>query len=732
MSSVSSDVMAEASSDAGVEYLLEIRAADLPPESARRVLEALAGTLFEELMGLGLGPRGVVTGWTPRRLLVALEGLPPTEPTREETLLGPPESEAYGPKGGPNAKLRGFAKRVGVAVRDLRPIRTEKGTYLGLVRQARARSIQEVLSQILPRLLANLPWEGESMRWLESERRGGGGNAAAWGRPVRGLLSLLGGKLLPLELCGVAAGVETRGHPLHSPELFEVSSLAEYRRRLAARDIEISFERRRAILAEKLERWAGAGQRGLSGGAGLLDRLAGRSEIPNLLTGHLGSAARDLPREVAEATMRTHLEAFVSWPAEGGGEASFATVLDQKNEAGEAMVRRHEAAVEGYLLDVAHHLSADRLLPLATRRSRLQEISFHSHLGSYGAKAGRLAALARVLAEELGWKEEADATEEAASLAKADLAAASVRHMPRLQGILGGLLAQEEGYGETVWKAIQEHYLPRRPHDPLPSGKVGKVLSLADRLDTLVGYFAIGNAPSGSRDPSGLRRLAQGLVRLLIETPMDLDLDLIAARALLLYSSGEDQEGKEKVVFTRPPDAILTELRSFLLGRARTQLGQMGFAFDEIEAALAAGAATLPELTARVDALATVRREEGFAALIQASKRIDKILAEAPEHPLTPELLEEPAERALGEEVSVAREAVLGHLSEGNPEDALRRMIPLAPLLETFFTEVLVMDEDPARRANRLALLQSTRRVFWRAARLKELDPEPDPEPGGF
>ncbi|MEM7355348.1 MAG: glycine--tRNA ligase subunit beta, partial [Acidobacteriota bacterium] len=341
------------------------------------------------------------------------------------------------------------------------------------------------------------------------------------------------------------------------------------------------------------------------------------------------------------------------------------------------------------------------------RRRLLEALDLHPRLGSYAAKADRIRALVALACSQLGWDDVLEPAREAAALLKADLTCGLVRDFPSLRGTVGGIYAREEGYVEAVWLGIYEHYQSR----PIPQRRNGQVLAIADRLDSLVGFFGIGQVPSGSRDPFGLRRLAQGLLRIVTEAGLELDLDLLAARAVLLYGD----------LLDRGAETLLGELQTFLSERFRHLMGQRGFAFDEIEAAQAVSVRNLPDRVARLEALRTVREEPEFRSLVLAAKRIFNISQDSREFEVRPEELAEGAEQDLHEALSEVREVVDLAVSEGRYEDGLRAMAELVPHLDRFFADVLVMDENERLKANRIALLQACRRVFWRIARLKEM-----------
>ncbi len=697
------------------EYLLELCTDELAASRLEAISEVFVRRVFEELVGRGLAPGKVITGATPRRLVLALQDLPEHEPSGEQQLLGPPVAESWDEAGEPTAALAGFLARAALPSADrLRRIRTEKGEYLGVTRHVEGRPLAAVLGELVPRLLAEMGWRDSP--------------PAAFPARLRGVLSLLDGKLLEWRLGTLRAGRSTAGHPRLSPGTFTVKSFADYRRRLGRLGIEISFSRRRSKLDRKLRAAAAGLGAELVGGDRLLDRLSASCEIPGVVQGDVESDFLTLPSEVVVATLN-RLGAF-ALRAEGELLANFLTVMDRRDDPQGRVREGWQRTVAGHLIDARFAERADRKLPLAERARRLGDLVLHPRLGTYAQKSERLVALVELICSELDWPEELDGARQAATLAKADLTTAMVRQHPTLSGVVGGIYARGEGYVEAVWQAIYDQNQPLTWDDPPPRGAAGQVLAVADRVDTLVGFLGIGELPSGSRDPQGLKRLTQGLLRVVLDGGLELDLDLLAARTVLLYAgagTGSQEEGAASIELQYGAEELVELLRPFLADRLRHVLGQRGHAHDEIEAVMAVAGNSLPDLEARLFALRKVRGDRAFASLVQAAKRISNIISAADEHPLRVELLTEPAERELNKALEKVRGTLDQAVAKRLYAEALRRMAALARRLDQFFNEVLVMDEDEALRHNRLALLQATHRVFWRVARLQEMAVEEMP-----
>ncbi len=685
------------------EYFLEVRSEEIPARMLEPGVRELATRVFEELMARGLGPREVETGFTPRRMMLRLAGVPAREPDREEQVMGPPVRAAYAGDGAPTPALLGFARRCGVEPAELARVTTDKGEYVAATRRTAGRPAPEVLAELVPRLLAAIAWP-KTMHW--------GDGVGPWVRPVHGVVSLFDGAPVPFALFGVEAGDATRGHPILSPRPFRVRRAADYRRKLAARGIEVDPARRRgALLAAMQERAVALGGR-LAEDPPLLDKLAALCEVPGVLEGSFDPAFLELPAEVLATSLRDHQSALTVVSPDGSRLLPcFLTVMDRADDPAGRVRSGNEWVVAARLADARFFYGEDRKVGLGRRAEQLARLTFHERLGSYAEKTARLAALAGNLCAELGWGDVAADAAAAARLLKADLATEMVKEFTSLQGVMGGLYARLEGHPEAVWQAVYDQYLPASAEDAIPRGRTGQVVALADRIDTLVGIFGLGLVPTGSRDPFGLRRAAQAVVRIAFEGKLAVDLGRLAAAATELYGAR----------LTRGAAQVEATLRPFLDDRIRYVLGTYGYAYDEIEAALAAGGADLPDLRARVDAVHRVRGDASFLSVVLAAKRIANIVKDAPEQALDAGRLAEPAERDLAAAFGGLRAAAEEAAAAGDYERCLRRIGELAPVLDRFFVEVLVMDPDEAVRANRIALLQAILRTVSRTARLTEV-----------
>jgi len=683
------------------EFFLEVRCEEIPARMLVPGSKALAGRLFEELMNRNLAPDEVRTGFTPRRLIVTLDGVLPREPDSEEQLVGPPVQIARGDDGSLTPAGLGFAKKCGVEPEALEEIETQKGRYIAVTQKSTGRPTVEVLAELVPQILKDLSWQ-KTMKW--------GDGIGPWVRPIHGIVALFDGDVVPFELFGIASGRTTAGHAYLSPEPFEVSSASDYEAKTAELGIVTSYVERRDGLLEAMESESSELGGTLVGDPDLLDKLAAICEIPGVAVGEFSENFLELPREVLITSLRDHQSAFTV-EKDGALLPGFLTVMDRANDPHGRVRAGNEWVVEARLADARFFYDEDRKQELEELAPRLESLGFHRALGSYADKAERIGGVVEILCDELEWKDKIGDARRAAALAKIDLTTEMVREFTSLQGVMGGVYAREDGEPEPVWQAIYDQYQPSSTDDPIPRGDVGRVVALADRLDTLLGMFGLDLVPTGSRDPFGLRRAAQAVVRILLEGGLSIDLDLVAARAIRLYGDRLKLSGEE----------VLGKLRPFLDDRTRHILALEGFAYDEIEAALVVRSSDAPDLRARVAALHAVRAEPGFLSVVLAAKRIANIVRDEPESELRPSLLQEEAEVDLHAAADRLRAEIDDAEGAGEYEACLRGIAKFADVLDRFFVDVLVMDENLELRKNRIALLQTVQRIVSRTARLTEM-----------
>lgn len=617
---------------------------------------------------------------TPRRLVLRAEGLPVRQEDREELVIGPPKAAGEG-------AAQGFARKNGATLAELRVEITPKGEYFALQKRIEGRAVMEILAEILPVLIGRIPWP-KTMYWT-------GKGGPTFIRPVRWIAALFGEQVVEFEFAGVRAGALSRGHRrLGAREI--VFDHSTYEERLEKNGVIVSASKRR----QRIE----AGVRKLLRGTGLewvrdealLDDIVYLTEYPTPVMGRFDERFLELPREVLATVMRHHQRYFTVQDKEGKLAPRFIAVMNMKADRKGYVVKGNERVLEARFSDARFFWEVDRQRTLASRADGLSDVTFQAKLGSYQEKTQGVVDGARRLAGWLGL--DVEVAERAARLSKVDLMTEMVKELPELQGVMGGLYARADGEPEEVAQAIYDHYLPQSMEDPIPRTVYGQILSVADKLDTLEGCFGIGLIPSGSKDPFGLRRAAQGVVKVLAEGRLRVDLKRAVEEGMAATARHFPECGPQQT----------QALWEFLVDRVRYYFREVrGFAYDEVNAALAGDWKTLPDLEARLYALKLVRQTENFEPLAASFKRIRNILRQAAweRGQVRPELLEAAEEKALYGEAQRVLGEVARLRASGDYIQILQAVATLRPAVDAFFDKVLVNAPDEGVRANRLAML---------------------------
>jgi len=636
-------------------FLLEIGSEEIPDWMIPGALDQLQALFVR----LGIPHTGIRTDATPRRLVLRAEGLPPRQADTEERVLGPARSA-------PAQAVAGFARKQGVQPQDLLVETTAKGEYYAFVRKVEGRRTRDILAEALPGIILGINWP-KTMYWT-------GKGGPRFIRPIRWIVALLGDEIVPFELAGVRSGALTAGHRRLGANEIAVTC-ADYEQRLRDHFVILSARGRRDKIQGEL-----AGVR-VKPDHALLDTLVYLTEYPAPITGSFDPEFLSLPEEVLITVMRHHQKYFSVEDAAGRLAPQFVAVMNIDADR-EGFVRRgNERVLRARFNDARFFWDTDQKTPLAARVASLAHVTFQAKLGTYLEKTERVMALAA----ELGG--DADAVR-AAQLAKCDLTTELVKEFTELQGVVGGLYARAQGEPEAVWQAIYDHYRPESMEDAIPRHRAGRIVSLADKLDTLRGCFGVGLIPTGSRDPFALRRAAQGVVRILVEGRIEAPL-----RELL---GGEGR------------------LEEFVLDRVRYYFKDIrGFAYDEVNAVLASGWNNLVDVEARLLRVKRLRPTPDFEPLAASFKRIKNILTQAGfggGGEVDEALLE------AGPELDLYREF---RGMTGQPiENAIAR---LRPKVDLFFDKVLVNAPDPRIRQNRLTLLHTLLAEFSTVADFSEI-----------
>jgi len=710
------------------EFLLELASEEIPARMQARAAEELRRRAAVHLDKAALAYADLRGFVTPRRLTLVVEGLPHSQPDTHEDKRGPKVDA-------PEKAIQGFLRGAGLRSVDEAEVReTEKGRFYHAVRHIPGRATPEVLAQIVPELVRELPWP-KSMRW--------GTHGLRYVRPLHSILALFDGHPVPgeLDLDGdsLPFGRVTRGHPFLAPDPIAVDSAADYSARLHAASVMVDPDERRESIRRQADTVAGRAGLRPKPDEGLLAENAGLTEWPVVHMGTIDEQFMTLPPEVLTVSMRTHQKYFATQHPDGRLANRFLVVANiETPDDGAAVVTGNERVLRARLADAAFFWDQDRKIPLRDRVGDLAGVVFHARLGTLHDKVDRMDALAVHLADTVG--ADRDRASSGARLAKADLTTAMVDEFPELQGLMGGYYAEADGEAPEVVRAVTDHYAPQGPGEACPSAPEAVAVALADKLDTLAGFFAIDEKPTGSKDPFALRRAALGVIRLIVENELRLPLGPPIREALRLHNDDARQ-----VLTGRAPHGggetvageqhLVAELLSFLTDRLKVVLRERGVRHDLIAACFAVekpeGGAEddLVRLLARVEALEQFLKTDDGANLLTAYRRAGRIVEKEEKKDrarfhaeVDRECLAEADEHALNEALIDAAGTARAALEREDFTGAMRALAALRRPVDAFFDTVTVNASDPDVRANRLRLLKQIGATLARVADFSKIE----------
>lgn len=684
------------------DLLFELGTEELPPKSLLTLSRALQAQVEAGLGKAGLTFADIESYATPRRLALIVRCLDVAQPDQEIERRGPAAQAAYQPDGSPSRALEGFLRSCNATAEQLITLETDKGAWVAVRQTVKGMRTAERVPDILRQALAGLPI-AKRMRW--------GDGTAEFVRPVHWVVLLFGDEVIEADILGIPTGRTSRGHRFHGQGSITLASPADY----AA-----TLERDGRVLADfatrqrKVRALAEAAAASVNGRAviddDLLDEVTALVEWPVPVLGGIEARYLELPAEVLITTIQNNQKYFPVKDAQGRLLPYFITFSNLDSTRSDTVREGNERVVRPRLADAEFFWNLDRRRTLESRVEELGQVTFQKTLGSLLDKNERVRHLAQIIAERLGF--DGAAADRAARLAKADLLTAMVGEFPELQGIMGRYYALAEGEPVAIAMAIEEQYLPRVSGGALPETDTGRVLALAEKLDTLAGIFSAGLIPTGDKDPYALRRAALGAIRIIIESGLELDVPELLDAALGQFRHAFDAGKTRELVH----NFMLERLRGYCLDR--------GYRPDEFEAVLAVWPASLVDFERRLGAVRAFRHLPEAESLAAANKRIRNILRKAGEAVVAnvdDAGLSEPAEKALLEAVRDARESTLPMLQQGDYAAALRRLAQLRACVDGFFDTVMVMAEDAALRRNRLGLLAIVEGLFLDIADISRL-----------
>ncbi|MFZ5649833.1 MAG: glycine--tRNA ligase subunit beta [Bacillota bacterium] len=672
------------------DFLLEIGTEEMPARFVGPALEQLKD-LAERLLRdkrIGFG-RAQALG-TPRRMAVYIAGLSESQEPLVKEVKGPALKVAYNPAGEPTPAALGFARSQGVDIKDLVVKPVGPVEYVFAMKREEGGPTGAVLAEISPELVSGLHFP-KPMRWGDLEFR--------FARPIRWILALYGREVVSFSLAGVQSGNITYGHRFLSKGAIGITDPGDYFKKIRKAFVIVDPVERKEIIARQVQEVAQA-EKGIAGkDEELLDEVTNLVEYPFAFSGSFDQSYLRIPKEVLVTAMREHQRYFPVTAPDGSLLARFIAVRNGVSEHIETVRAGNEKVLRARLADAAFFWDEDQKTTLEERVPSLEKIVWQESLGTVYDKVERITSLALHITESLGAGEVLPVVRRASRLAKADLVTNMVYEFPELQGIMGREYALKSGEPPEVARGIFEHYLPRFAGDMLPSTMVGRILSLADKFDTLTGCFAAGIQPTGSQDPYALRRQALGICNIILDGELVLSVGEIAARAYGGYA------GKVSLKVGR--ESVLSDLEEFFRQRIRGLLVERGYAYDIVDAVLAAGTDDILGVLMRADALGRFREEPAFDAVITAYNRANNLSKKHAGIGVLPDLLQNPAEKELYQRLAGVRQEVENLLEKRDYSGALRRMAALREPVDNFFDAVMVMVEDESVRDNRLALLKN-------------------------
>jgi glycyl-tRNA synthetase beta chain len=680
----------------GKELLLEIGTEEIPAGFLPKAISDL-----EEMIGKALAGERIAHGEaralaTPRRLCLTVADVAVRQEDQLVEKMGPARKVAFDEAGNPTKALLGFARGQGLDVAELETVTTEKGEYLCARKRIVGVETASLLPGLLAKLIVSVPFK-KTMRWSSFDLR--------FPRPIHWILALYGGEVVPISVENVASGRETRGHRFMSPEPAPVKGFEDYRDVLRKKSVIVDPEERKRIIREEARKAAAAvGGRPLEN-EDLLETVAFLVEYPTVVCGGFDPAYLDLPGEVLITSMMSHQKYFPVVDAAGKLMAHFLTVNNTLARDPSVVTRGNEKVIRARLSDARFFFEEDQKTSLDRRVEDLKKVVYHSLLGTSFDKVGRFRALADRIADRVCPERKAT-VDRTAWLAKADLDTQMVGEFPELQGVMGREYALLAGEDPAVSRGIYEHYLPVVAGGDLPQTDEGAVVSIADKTDTIVGFFGVNVIPTGAADPYALRRQALGILNIILDRGYSLDLGTLVDDSLAILGP----------LVKRPVADVKADVLAFFRARFENQLLSQGYAYDVVDAVLAAGATEAVQTLQRVRAMDVFKSHEAYRPLATAFKRAGNIIRDFQGGDVDPALFETDEEKALYEAYLDMREQAQSHISRRDYLKALAEMARIRGPVDAFFEKVLVMAKDERIRFNRLSLLGEISRFFRQVA----------------
>ncbi|WP_333613826.1 glycine--tRNA ligase subunit beta [Psychrobacter sp.] len=691
--------------------LFELGCEELPPKSLKPLRDALQASVTEQLSEAEIGFDSIKAFAAPRRLAIRIEGISDKQPDRSEQKRGPAIKAAFDSDGNPTRAAIGFAKGLGIDASELITINTDKGDYVGYEQIIQGQATTELLPTIFQTALDNLPI---------AKRMRSGASRNEFVRPVQWAVLMQDDAVIDATIQGHQTGKKTRGHRFHSPDYHEITHANDYEQLLDGLKVVADFDKRQTLIKNQVKTLADEVNADPIVPQDLLDEVTALVDFPIALRANFEARFLQVPQEALISTMQADQKYFCLTDKEGKLQPYFIFITNIESKDPNQIIEGNEKVVRPRLADAEFFFLQDQKQPLFALTESLKTRVFQDKLGTIWEKSERIAKLAAFIAtlmQQQGRDINVDETVRAAILSKADLASSLVGEYPELQGIAGTYYARLNDEPEAVAASLEEQYLPKFSGDVLPQTPIGICLALADRLDTLVGIFAIDQAPTGSKDPFSLRRSAIGILRILIEKQLPINLVALVEQAIKGYNTSDNSK------IAKMGDTF-TQVMAFLNSRYRAMYTEQGVSVDTIQAVQAINPHMPLDFDQRIRAVQTFSELPQAEELADSNKRVANILAKSEvsvADTVDEALLSEAAEQTLYQAVQQAQMAVKPLLETADYTQVLQTLVSLDAPLSDFFADVMVNSEDAALKNNRLALLKQVRALFLTVADISEL-----------
>jgi len=683
------------------ELLLEIGSEEIPAGFITGALGAMEELAAKALSNARLEYSTIRAMGNPRRLVLHVDGISDMQPDSVREVLGPPKSAAYDKDGNLTKAASGFAKGQGVEVSSLSVKQTEKGEYICATIEEKGVPANEVLSDILPKLILSIPFP-KSMRW--------GNRDIKFARPIHWILAILDGEVVPFEVDGIKSTNLSRGHRFMSPGAFRVKDFESYMHQTKDNYSIVDQNIRLEMVKSQVGHAAAELGATVHPDEGLMKEVSFLVEYPLAVVGNIEKAFLSLPKEVLVNSMREHQRYFALEDDQGMLVPHFITISNTKAEDMDVVRSGNERVLRARLSDARFFFEEDMKRKLSDRVDDLKKVLFQKELGTVYEKTLRIVKMSEYLSDTLfAGAAVKDNAARAALLCKADLVTGMVYEFANLQGVMGCDYAKRNGEREEVAKAIVEHYMPRFSGDEVPSTPAGVVVSIADKMDTIAGIFSIGKPPTGSEDPYALRRQALGIIAIIYNGGFRTSLTGIIDKAVEFLNPAGDKE------------KLAADILEFFRQRVQNQLVSEGWEYDTVDAVLAREFDDIINAKDRVAALSEFRKAEGFEPFITAFRRVANIIPEGFSGMLDESVFKEDAEKELYRHYQEIKDDVATHTENARYLDALNRIAAIRPFVDKFFDDVMVMDKDEAVKNNRLSLMGLIAGMFFHIADLKKV-----------